>query len=254
MKRLSICSRLLVIGSLAALAGCPSQTGVNSGPTTLTLNALAITAKDPKVPDTWLPKVYLSWNEVPATSKYELNLTGSTVPLQSTSATSFTHTPNDGVKEGRSYTYTVRALDANNQQKIASSAVTTEVLAHSIGAVPSVSVTPATGDKVTSTTPTISWSEVTGATGYWVKVVRIGDTETTVYAALVQGTSVKLGEWPLETVKWLQFDQSGKDATLTGGKNYKVNVQALATKKTNLAEAREVDVADESTKLFSVGN
>ncbi|MBM3268823.1 MAG: hypothetical protein FJZ01_14380 [Candidatus Sericytochromatia bacterium] len=228
----------LFAGLALMLAGCPAGQ-VSTGTTALTLKALAVTAQDTSCNE-WIPAVYLSWNEVPGAAKYELNLQGTTTPLSGCDKLACVHAK---VNEGNSYTYTVRALDSAGAQKIASSPISLTVIKHSILAPAGApAVTPSDGGLISSTTPTITWAEVTGASGYFVKV-SLSNTDTVVFSALTTSPTVDVGKIPDKTMTFPQFDQKGDGVSLSGGKTYDFSVQALATTAKSLAEATAVDVS-----------
>ncbi len=222
----------------AMLAGCP-QTTVQSGPSSLKLTALAVTAKA-GTSTSWIPNIHLTWNAVPGADSYELNLQGVSTALQKNRETEYKHTPNDGVVAGDKYTYTVRALDAKGTQLITSAPVGVTVLKHAVLSPDAITVTPSDGS---STTPTISWNQVTGAAGYYV-TVSVSNSDTVTYAALTEEQSVQVGKLPLEEITLKTLDQKGEGVVLTS-KTYDFSVQALASEK-SLKETTAVDVSTAS--------
>lgn len=238
----------LVILPLAAalVTGCPGSTsGVNTS-TTLTLKVLAVTAKENS---RVVPKVHLDWNEVPGAAKYELNTTGSTKPLFSSSDTVFEDST--GIREGDSFSYFVRALDATNGLKTQSDTTTVKVLSHDIATPEKPQVGPVSAGRVSSLEPTISWGSVPSATGYYVKVYRIGDSSTLVFAGLTHDTSLQVGKLPLKSIEWPtdRFAQTGEKLQLTAGKDYRFEVVALKADTATLDKASAIDVSEKAVEL-----
>lgn len=236
----------------AVVTGCPGSTnGINTS-TTLTLSVLAVTATDPDLGRV-IPKVYLKWNEVPGAAKYELNTTTSTKPLQSSADTSFVDA--SGITEGQKISYFVRALDATNGPKTQSDTVAVTILGPSVGKPGELQITPATGDRITSATPTLSWGAAANATGYFVKVTDT-DTKSAIYAALTDQTSVQVGQLPFKAVTWptSRFSQTGENQKLTLGKLYKFEVHALKGDSESLAAVKAVDVSTSDLRIREYSN
>ena len=231
-------------GLVLLLAACPS-TPTPPLTSTLTLKALAVTAKDTTTGRT-IPKIYLEWNVVAGATTYEVDTigTGGTSKLSTSGGTNYEDSA--GITFGQKYSYLIRGLDASNTEKTRSETVEVTVLKETdvVDAPATLDVTPR--DTKTSTLtataaqPTLKWDKVIGATAYYVEIGTTGGT--TLFKAITADPSIKLGSLPLKTLKWPGYLQVGENVSLASDVIYNYSVSAIRTDVPTLEAAKALSV------------
>ncbi len=163
---------------LTLLVSCP---GANGGPVELgTVSGLS-PADGASTTDT---TPTFSWDAIPGTAGYELQLADSAAEVEAAptqSVTDTSYTPSSALANEQTHYWRVRAVDGDDQKGAWSDI---HSLAVSIGAVSGLS--PADGTSATDTTPTFSWTAVPGAAGY---DLQLADNPTVVEAAQTQSVT-----------------------------------------------------------------
>ncbi|HBN08132.1 MAG TPA: hypothetical protein DD435_05630, partial [Cyanobacteria bacterium UBA8530] len=210
---------LLPISLIAASCAIfPAGSIFNPGSTTLDPKVLAVTEQ---TTETTKESVGLRWNDVLNSKSYEIikkNQEGQSKVFP-TDKREFT---DSDVKGGKSYTYSVRALDGNNTQLTISKEVSVTPLVSTVKR----PVLPGTPKQVDVAQPDLTWDPAEGAKWYFIKVNDRADGKL-VFGGFSDKTSIKVGAQNYsKTVSLPMFDEL-HNVSLKRGSSYEWTVTAI---------------------------
>ncbi|MDB5101246.1 MAG: hypothetical protein JWM80_5667 [Cyanobacteria bacterium RYN_339] len=247
-------ARFLFPALLVLLTGCNPANGVlaSAGFGKLNLNVLAVTTVDPET-QTVSSKAYVRWPTAPGAKTYEVIRTFGTNPAKVVATIGDTSYTDTSLGANQTAIFKVRALSGENKELTTTDDKSVAVQAQTVGkpelTAPADNASLGVGD-----VPTLTWKPVTGATWYYVKVVR-GDNDSPVYNALTKDTSIKFGDnSPLKFDNFGDLFPTDAKATITRGIIFRWTVQAIrADAGTDPNAAKGIDVNASPTFKFSQG-
>jgi hypothetical protein len=231
--------RLAAIPLIVLLSGCPSLFG-STGNNDLSPRLLAVTENKGAGA---VANSYLEWQPVTNATRYQVTRTLNTVSeaLPKSDKLSFS----EAVGIGSAITYKVVALDASDNEKATSSALTVNVLPSEIAPPDGIQIDgkPTSSGNITSVStgkPNIVWAAVDKATHYYVRVYNNSDDKT-LFAAFTKDPQATVGTLVWNDIKVPNYPQV-KDQSLPSEKVVNVTVAAIRANDADLKVATAFDI------------
>lgn len=217
---------VLTASLLAMLAGCsvPGLGGpAGGGP--LVVDVLAVTQMDAETGNV-NHKVHVRWNQTPNARRYEVLRKFGDGSFAVKAGQEAPNWVDETMGAGQAATYKVQVLSGESKVLTVSDEKPVTVLKNEVAK--PTGLKPADNAKLgVGEAPMLSWEPVTGASWYYVRVVR-GDDDSQVYAALTRNTSVKYGEAsPVKLEKFGDLFPTGGSAEVTRGVIHRWSVSAI---------------------------